>query len=527
MQQHEDNLRQAVELTSRWQEHPEYFVIEALGVKPTRQQTEALKTIGLLVRTKLKYLQKQPLTPEETELVSKLGISIMSGKGTGKDAFASWVTVWFHSMFKNSKVIVTGPSRDQLRDVFMAETGKWVNRTDENDEPCFVFRDNIRLQADKIFSIDPDRPDEEGKSWFVRLRTPPKNSNEETQSKNMDGLHEDYMMVVVDEADGVREPVITSLVTTLTKPVNFAVMIFNPTKNYGYAYNSHYGPESNYWIKIHWDSRDSENVDPMTTQRIMETYGEGSVEYRVNVLGLPPEQSSDTLIPREWLDHAREREDYEVDDSTLRIMGVDPSRQGDDPAGIVIRDGWKIVEFLEYKIPDTMDLADQLAEVFLEYECDLMFIDCIGNGAGVFDNLRRRFPSKVRGVDVSTKPTDKRKKYHRLRDQLWWTVRETFASHLVTIPNGHKLTRKFINELSIMRRDPLDESGGKIKIEGKAKMKARGLKSPNLGEAFMVTMACNDAAYVSKTKPEPEKRQRYRSDAEDIYKQIQRNWVVA
>jgi len=512
---------------NRWQAYPEHFVIEALGVKPTKQQIGAMAQIGQMVRAKMKYLKKLPLTATEEDLVRKLGISIMSGKGTGKDAFASWMTLWFHCMFKNSKVIVTGPSRDQLRDVFMAETSKWANRTDEKGEYYFVLRDNIYIQADKIYSLDPDRPDEEGKSWFVRLRTPPKNSTEEMQSKNMDGLHEDFMMVVVDEADGVQASVITSLVTTLTKPVNFALMIFNPTKNYGYAYDSHYGPHAPHWNQIHWDSRDSENVDPITTERVKETYGEESLEYRVNVLGLPPEQTADTLIPKEWIDHATEREDYEPDESTLRVMGVDPSRQGDDPAGIVIRDGMLIREFLEFKKLDTLELADQIAEIFLEWECDLMFIDCIGNGAGVFDVLKRRFPGKVRGVDVSTKPMDKRKKFCRLRDELWWKVRETFSANLLTLPPNHRLTRKFINELAVMRRDPMDETGGKIKIEGKAKMKARGLKSPNLAEAFMVTMACNDAAYVSQSKPEPEKRQRYKSESEEIYQEFSRNWIVA
>ena len=446
---------------------------------------------------------------------------------TGKDAWASWMTLWFHCMFKNSKVIVTGPSRDQLRDVFMAETGKWANRTDQNNEYYFVLRDQIYMQADKIYSIDPERPDEEGKSWFVRLRTPPKNSSEEMQSKNMDGLHEDFMMVVVDEADGVAAPTITSLVTTLTKPVNFALMIFNPTKNYGYAYDSHFGNQAQYWIQLHWDSRDSENVDPITTDRVKETYGEESVEYRVNVLGLPPEQTSDTLIPKEWLDHAAEKDEYEPDKGTLRIMGVDPSRQGDDPAGIVIRDGMLIREFAEFKKLDTLELADQVAEIFIDWECDLMFIDCIGNGAGVYDVLKRRFPGKVRGVDVSTKPVDKRKKFHRLRDELWWKVREVFERRLITVPK-HRLTKKFINELTIMRRDPMDESGGKIKIEGKGKMKSRGVKSPNLAEAFMVSLACPDAAYLTTTKtPASKIRDKYRESSKDIYEEFSRNWIVA
>lgn len=529
MQQPEEKLANELnDLIEEWQLYPELFALDALGVCPTAQQMEGFHALGKIVRAKIKYGQGHPLTDEESDLVDKVGVSIMSGKGTGKDAFASWAVLWFHCCFRDSKIPVTGPSRDQLRDVFMAEMNKWINRCDEHGDPCFIFRDSIVVQADKIYSKDPERPEAEGKSWFVRLRTAPKVQGEEVQSKNMDGLHEDFMMVVVDEADGVPTPVITSLETTLTKPVNFMLMIFNPTKNYGFAYETQYGERSKFWYKLHWDSRKSENVDERKIKQTLETYGEASVEYRVNVLGLPPENSPNALVPQEWIDHATERELIEPAENALRIMGVDPSRQGADPAGVVIRDGWQIEEILElHDTADTNILADQLAEIFLSWDCDVMYIDTIGNGAGVFDNLKKRFPGKVRSVDVSTKSTDKKKRFKRLRDQLWWKVREVFQENIVTIPPKLKLTKQFCNELTVMRRDKNDEETGKIKIEGKAKMKARGVKSPNLAEAFMVTMAAKDAAYVQSKESKRRKRDKYRDNRSRNQPQLSRNWMVA
>jgi phage terminase large subunit len=526
LQQHEEvqNQDDIVTLIQEWQTDPYRFVIEAIGAKPTNQQTHALDELGKLVSAKLKRHEGKPTTPEEDEYIAKIGLSIMSGKGTGKDAMASWIMLWFLCCFRNSKQPITGPSRDQLRDVFMSETSKWVNRMDANGDPCFLFRDNIVLQADKIYMKDPDNPNEEGKSWFARLRTAPKSKAEEEQSKTMDGLHADFMMIIVDEADGVQASVITSLETTLTDPVNFMVAIFNPTKNYGYAYETHYGERSKYWIRLHWDARKSDNVDPLKIARDLDTYGEDSYEFRVNVCGLPPEQSPDTLVPREWIDHACEKEPYE-EETAMRIMGVDPSLQGGDPAGIIIRDGWQITELIEItKTNDTIELADQLAEIFTDFSVDMMFIDCIGNGAGVFHILKRRFPGKVRGVDVSTKTTDKRKRYARLRDELYWKVRESFEQNLVTIPPKHRLTKKFVNELTIMKRDE-DDTNGRIKIEGKAKMKARGLKSPNLVEAFMVTLASPDAAVKSNHKP-TKPRDKYR-EAREAPENFDRNWLVA
>ena len=61
MQQHADNQqleKELQELMNRWQAYPEHFVIEALGVKPTKQQIGAMAQIGQMVRAKMKYLKK-------------------------------------------------------------------------------------------------------------------------------------------------------------------------------------------------------------------------------------------------------------------------------------------------------------------------------------------------------------------------------------------------------------------------------------------------------------------------------------
>ena len=230
-----------VDLILTWQTNPYKFVVEALGVKPTNQQREALLLLGDFLTAKVRKFNGEPLTAREEQLAKHIGISIMSGKGTGKDAFLAWCVLHFLTCFRNSKIPLTGPSRNQMKDVLMAEISKWANRLDDDGEPCFVFRDDVVIQSEKIYVKDPESPNSEGKSWFAKIRTVPKNAKEEAQSKNMDGLHEDFMMIGVDEADGVSSAVLTSLETTITGPVNFILAIFNPTKNFGYAYETHYG----------------------------------------------------------------------------------------------------------------------------------------------------------------------------------------------------------------------------------------------------------------------------------------------
>ncbi len=55
-------------------------------------------------------------------------------------------------------------------------------------------------------------------------------------------------------------------------------------------------------------------------------------------------------------------------------------------------------------------------------------IDSIGLGAGAVDRLREMdFGPKIRGVNVSESPA-LGQKYNKLRDELWFRVREWFEA---------------------------------------------------------------------------------------------------
>jgi len=65
----------------KWRFDPYLFVTEAIGAKPSNQQTEGLLAVKALVNAKWKKHMKQRMTAEEKELALKLGITIRSGHG--------------------------------------------------------------------------------------------------------------------------------------------------------------------------------------------------------------------------------------------------------------------------------------------------------------------------------------------------------------------------------------------------------------------------------------------------------------
>ena len=75
----------------------------------------------------------------------------------------------------------------------------------------------------------------------------------------------------------------------------------------------------------------------------------------------------------------------------------------------------------------------------------------------------------------------------RLRDDLYWRMREWFEAMNCYIPEG---CDELIGELSL----PLYEyrQNGKIKVESKQDLKKRLQRSPDLADAFMLTFAVND-----------------------------------
>ncbi|WP_333790652.1 hypothetical protein, partial [Sphingorhabdus sp.] len=84
--------------------------------------------------------------------------------------------------------------------------------------------------------------------------------------------------------------------------------------------------------------------------------------------------------------------------------------------------------------------------------------------------------------------------YMRLRDELWWKARKWFTDRNCKIVNDPML----IAELSALQYT--FTSAGKLKVESKDDAKKRGLRSPDLADAFVLTFAADDRARFAKDR---------------------------
>lgn len=494
------------EVVARWAADPLAWVIECEGIVPTKQQRAYWSALGQLVRAKFNLgagyfdqfikdptqiaQSKRAQMESEYQLARKIGISVMSGKGTGKTAVAAQTVRWFMRFFTRARVAITGPSYDQVRDCLWRELIKWNNRRDEQGQTVSMISDYFDIKADQItLKTEQGRPEKE--TAYARIRTAPANANKEAQQETLAGWHEDNMLIMIDEASKVPEPVFKAFDSTLTRPLNLVVMIFNPTRNTGYAYETHYGKRKSNWITFHWDSRESEIVSPEFVETYRQEYGERSLEFQMYIKGLPPEDTTDAVIPFSKVTDAIGRDICTEDDDPF-IAGLDPAREGHDKSGLILRQGNRIIEVHEFAGLRTEELAQavigKLQDWREQFDTDIagLFIETTGIGAGVYDLLRRMF-QRTYAVDVNTKP--RRPRYGRLRDELWYELRERFVNDFISIPDNAHLK----SELSTPKFKQNDPKG-RIKVENKQDMRIRGVRSPNLADALMITMHANDRA---------------------------------
>jgi DNA or RNA helicases of superfamily II len=429
------------------------------------------------------------------DLASNPRVSVRSGQGVGKTAFEAAIVIWFLTCRPSPKVICTAPTRQQLHDVLWAEVAKWLERS--------KVKNLLKWTKTKIYMIGHEE------RWFATARTA-------TRPENMAGFHEDYMLFVVDEASGVADPIMETILGTLTGPENKLLMCGNPTRTAGVFYDSHNRDRSRF--KVHKvDSRDSKRTSRDNIQMLIDKYGAESDVVRVRVYGEFPKAESDAFIALEIVELAAGATVEPVGD-TLHL-GVDVARFGDDETTIAPRIGMKVFDLRVYNKQDTMATAGrviaagkEMLRSFTQLRNVVITVDDSGVGGGVTDRLNevileeRLYDWRVIPINNGSRPTDDEEEHYENRGTEAWAVirdvlQDCFSKHLqgepisVELPNDERL----ITQLS--QRKYRMTSKGKIALERKEDMKKRGLDSPDRADAVVLSFVTDKEMLYSNQRP--------------------------
>jgi hypothetical protein len=217
-------------------------------------------------------------------------------------------------------------------------------------------------------------------------------------------------------------------------------------------------------------------------------YGEDSNAYRVRVLGDFPRTDDDTMLAYELVQGAMDRDIIPAPGAPT-TWGVDVARFGSDRSALAKRHGSVITELRTWRNLDLMQLTGAIKA---EYDGALpsqrpmdIYVDSIGLGSGVVDRLRElKLPAQ--GINVSETPA-MAGTYANLRAELWGKFKGWLEVRGCKLPKDDQL----LAELTAVRYT--FTSSGKLLLEPKDAMRKRGLSSPDMADAVVLTMA-GDAA---------------------------------
>lgn len=408
-------------------------------------------------------------------------ISVRSGHGVGKTCALS-ICILFVLLCggPDTKVPVVANSENQLRDGLWPELAKWIGRLPP------TLKSAIEWQKERV--VIKEYPEEA----FAVARTATKHRPEALQ-----GIHAQTILAVFEEASGIPEETIEAGAGTLSTPGAIAIAAGNPTRVTGFFHKTHTT------LRDLWDTMvvSSEEVPRARghIEDIIALYGRGSNKYRVRVLGEFPTQEDQTVIPLDKVLAAKGRE--VAAQNVWPVWGLDPGRFGDDPSALVARQGNILMSQYtrEWYGLDGTQLAGRVIALYKETPTHEkpheIVVDEIGIGASVFDQLR--LPGSpvreiTRGCNVAEANPVTETEY-RLRDQLWFAGRAWFEQLNCRIePTPHhpeitKLIEKMIGELAGPTYDYTIL--GKRVVISKKDMRKLGIPSPNLADAFLLTLA--------------------------------------
>ncbi|HEY2419140.1 MAG TPA: DEAD/DEAH box helicase family protein [Steroidobacteraceae bacterium] len=428
---------------TRYARAPIGFVREVLHCEPDPWQLEALRAVAR----------------------GHTRIAIRSGHGVGKTALAAWTMCWFANTRAPFKVAVTAPTAPQLFDALWPELVKWFGVLPLGWRQLWdITSDHITLKGDQ--------------ECFITART-----SRPDKPEAMAGLHSSSILLVADEASGIDEAVYEAAGGSMSSAGAITLLIGNPTRSSGFFWRCHV-MERDRWFTMRVSSADSNRVSATYVQEIAARYGLDSNAYRVRVLGEFPVADADTLIAASLVDEAMVRP-IPLDLTAVELWGIDVARFGNDASVLIKRRGNVVTEMpRRWRNIDTMQLAGAIKA---EYDAAgqakpaLIVIDVIGIGAGVVDRLHEQ-NLPILGVNVAEVPSTTGR-YARLRDELWVRCREWLETRAVRLPRDDQLRDDLVAPRYAFLSD------GRLQVESKNLMRARGLQSPDAADALNLTFA--------------------------------------
>lgn len=419
--------------------------------------------------------------------VTPIRTAVSSGHGIGKSTLQAWLTVWIMSTRPNCKGTITANTAAQLDSKTWAAIQHWAKLA--------VTAPWFEVNTQRYYHKDARE------SWFCS----PQSCREEN-SEAFAGQHaaDSTSFYVFDEASAVPDPIFEVAQGGLTDGEPMLFLFGNPTKSTGAFYRACFGSDRHRYRAWTIDSRESKFTNKAQIQEWIQDYGEDSDFVRVRVRGLAPSASDLQFIDSDRVRGAQTRAPVCLPDDPL-VCALDMARGGGDDCVFRFRRGLDARSIPVKRVTgqesrDSMKLvamaADILGKTFDGRPVATLFIDATGGSVGgpVADRLRQLGHRNV--VDVQFGGESPDPTYANMRAYMWGKMRDWLA--VGAIDTSARL------ESDLTAPGYTHDKRDRVVLEAKEHMKARGVDSPDDGDALAMTFALTVAPRrppVAKYKP--------------------------
>lgn len=447
-----DETIQLIPLQSPWKER---YPNSQHG--PDAWACEVLDHIGEQVKAN-QFNGKQAVQP--------IRIAISSGHGVGKSTLSAWLVNWIMATRPNCVGTVTANTYNQLESKTWAQIAYWHSKS--IIAPLFHIstgKGNMKLINKEVDGV-----------WQVKA-----SASNEHQSESFAGQHaaNSTSFYIFDEASAIPEKIYEVSEGGLSDGEPMIFLFGNPTRSTGGFYDA-FHKFRNRWTTYTIDSRTTHLTNKELIKEMIDDHGEDSDRVKVRVRGMFPSQSVRQFISTDLVDQAQRiilREDQIS--FAPKIITCDPAWEGDDDLVIAMRQGlhFQILKTIP-KNDNDVYIANLLMRLEDEHKADAVFIDA-GYGTGI-KSVGTTLGRDWMLVWFAGKPNDPG--YLNKRAEMWGEIKN-WLKEGGALPNDKELYTDLISPDVIPRMD------GKIQLESKKDMKARGLASPNKADALALSFA--------------------------------------
>jgi len=334
-------------------------------------------------------------------------------------------------------------------------------------------------------------------------------STDEIKSiESVDILWSEESHALTEEQWNILEP-------SIRKEGSECWILFNPKLVTDFVYKRFIVNTPPNTIKRHINYNENPFLSETMLNIIQAAKDEDEEKYNHIYLGHPKVDDNEAIIKRSWIESSIDSHlKLNIEITGKKRIGYDIADSGEDSCATIETHG-----ILTYASSEWFAKEDELEEsaekVYKRASTKKLHItyDSIGVGASAGSTFKRlnldskvkiqyskfnagdkvRDPDKVFSDNIKNKDM-----FSNLKAQSWWEIAQRFKNtynavakgtifkedEIISISSDLKHLDQLMEELSTPRKD--EDNTGKVKVESKKDLKRRGIKSPNIADAFLM-----------------------------------------